>query len=295
MSRLNCRKLCLQMFHILLLAALGIVVTLVVTLLAWQRRLVFFPDSYQPLDEQEARRSLQIVEYETSEGAQAAFYVRPRLGDRPEWLWVVHGGNASRALDWRSFVEDFPDSHTAFLLIDYPGYGLNEGKPSRRAIIEASQAALQRTRETVLAADDGSTSTVHLGLLGHSIGAAATLDLAVCCDAERVVLIAPFTSLMAMARRTVGWPLCLLLLDRFDNARRLEELATRADRPAMTIFHGTADEIIPYHMGRSLADAHRDWVRFYSVPDGHHGWIIESARPAIHEAMMGEKHVFSLR
>jgi molybdopterin synthase catalytic subunit len=44
------------------------------------------------------------------------------------------------------------------------------------------------------------------------------------------VLVAPFTSLVEAARTRVGWPLCHLVLDRFDNRARLDALAAIAGR-----------------------------------------------------------------
>src|SRR5438270_4522219 len=45
----------------------------------------------------------------------------------PKRLWLAFCGNGSLALDWTTILRDYPPYGDAFLLIDYPGYGKNEG------------------------------------------------------------------------------------------------------------------------------------------------------------------------
>jgi pimeloyl-ACP methyl ester carboxylesterase len=93
------------------------------------------------------------------------------------------------------------------------------------------------------------------GAVGHSLGAAAALQYAAKHPLRRLVLISPFTTMWAMAQRSVGWPLCELLTHRFDNPARLSEIAMRG-LPPTAIIHGDHDELIPLAMGRELAQAH---------------------------------------
>src|SRR5205085_1923334 len=86
--------------------------------------------------------------------------------------------------------------------------------------------------------------------LGHSLGAAAALSAADALSLTRVVLLAPFTSMTDMARRTVGWPLCYINRHRFDNLARLAALASRGAR--VHVFHGALDEVIPVALGFAL-------------------------------------------
>ena len=123
------------------------------------------------------------------------------------------------------------------------------------------------------------SSDLGMGVMGHSIGAAAALDLAVAHPPRHLVLVSPFTTLEAMARRAVGWPLCLLLLDRFDNSARMAELAALPDPPRVDIIHGAADDIVPFAMGRDLAGAFPAIARFHEVANADHNLILMSAEP----------------
>lgn len=99
-----------------------------------------------------------------------------------------------------------------------------------------------------------------------------------CPTITRVVLVALFTSLRAMAQRTVGWSLYLLMRGNFDNQARLDELAARTTPPPVLILHGERDSLIPPAMGRALAAAHPGFVHFESVAGADHGDVVEMAR-----------------
>jgi hypothetical protein len=107
-------------------------------------------------------------------------------------------------------------------------------------------------------------------VLGHSLGAAAALQLASEREVAQVVLLAPFTSMLEMARRTVGRPLAQFLRHRFDNRARLAEVLERFPATRVTIIHGTRDEIIPVSMGRELAASAPDRIEYLELPDADH-------------------------
>eukprot|EP00928_Gymnodinium_smaydae_P063968 TRINITY_DN47418_c0_g1_i2.p2 TRINITY_DN47418_c0_g1~~TRINITY_DN47418_c0_g1_i2.p2 ORF type:complete len:279 (-),score=57.64 TRINITY_DN47418_c0_g1_i2:20-856(-) len=110
------------------------------------------------------------------------------------------------ALDWLPFLTRvlavetrFDSSPTiAFLLVDYPGYGGNEGRQSERAFLEASCEAL---RVALSHWEEGSKPAVHM--LGHSLGAAAAAQLACNPGSDiqpgRLIMSASFTSIPDMA------------------------------------------------------------------------------------------------
>jgi hypothetical protein len=69
---------------------------------------------------------------------------------------------------------------------------------------------------------------------------------------QRMVLVAPFTSLLDMARRSVGGPLSHSRSDRYDNRASLR--AVRAHGlPPLAILRGQNDRLIPNSMGAELA------------------------------------------
>jgi pimeloyl-ACP methyl ester carboxylesterase len=254
-------------------------------LLVVQHGLIYHPRPYQG---SEAVGLGQVVDlaFRTSQGAQHCYYVPPPTevgGRRPDRIWVVFSGNASRALDWLHFVQSYPSARDACLLVDYPGYGACAGRASPESIQESADASLNS-----LAAHLGTTSAAlepRLAVLGHSLGAAVALQFASVHPVSRIVLIAPFTSLREMAQRVVGWPLCYALIGNFDNRERLRQITRRSPAPRITILFGKEDEEIPFAMGQELARLFPQ-VDFEPMEGVGHNSILFKAKDRIFAAMM---------
>ncbi|MCX7766272.1 MAG: alpha/beta hydrolase [Candidatus Sumerlaeia bacterium] len=250
-----------------------------------QRRMIYYRSSYSEHYLSKLPDGIIELTYRISCGDQTVFYLPPRVNPRqkPESLWVLFNGRAALALDWLELIRDFPDENAGFLLIEYPGYGKCKGKPSAKRILESSEAGLQRLAEFIQT--DITELEKHLNLLGYSLGTGTSLQFAVRHPIERIILIAPFTSLVDMARLAVGSPLCQMLIDRYDNRARLRELVKRSDPPVVHIFHGDADDTVPFSMGQELAKLHAKQIIFHHIPGANHINIIKFARKQILEVM----------
>jgi len=269
-----------------ILGIILIVIIVVPTLLYFlQRRMIYFPGKYEPGYRDWLPPGAVEIEYETSSGKQVCFYI-PQAGGEgkpPARLWMLFGGNASLALHWLDFIGEFPGEAPAFLLIDYPGYGFCEGRPGFHSIGENSRAAFSalarnlETTEAVLGKE--------LGVMGHSLGCAAALQFAAGHPVKRAILIAPFTSLLEMARRSVGWPLCHILRDRFDNRSVLQQILSRPSPPEIHVLHGTGDEIVPFNMGKSLSDSFPGKIGFHPLEGSDHNSILFDAREEMYRLM----------
>jgi pimeloyl-ACP methyl ester carboxylesterase len=260
-----------------------IVVTPVVFLLGWQSRLIYYPRPYGERDMAELRKAGgRQLAYRTTQGNQTAFYIPPltRANDQPYRIWLCFAGNGSVALDWLYSIENW-DRSCAYLLVDYPQYGLCEGKPNPTSIRESSLAAVKRLAEELQVSIDDLKPK--LSVIGHSIGCAAALMIADDLDLKRAVLISPFTTMTEMGRRILGWPLCHLNRHKFDNRTHLAAIVKKGAR--VTIFHGTDDHNVPISMSRELAGAHSDAVKLIEVAGAGHNDIMSIAETQIASEM----------
>ncbi len=216
-----------------------------------QDKLVFFPRKYG-VELAELEKHYHRLEYETERNGRQFSYYAGLEETIPEKLWILTGGNGSLALDWNMVVElalKLNPKH-GYLLVEYPGYGDCEGKPSRVGIQENMEGAVY-----VLAAflkTDANTVKSNSSFLGHSLGCAVALEATSEWGREEVIVVSPFTSMRDMAGLTVGGPLISLVRHQWDNQAAIKAISKR-DKGNVTIFHGIADRVIPVTMSEELA------------------------------------------
>lgn len=263
----------------LILSLLRILGVLAIVLLICQRWMIYHPRGY---DEATVKHCRALpLPYTTSQGRQVAWVTSLGQG-LPDRVWLVFCGNGTVALDYDGYFGLGARKGDAMVLVDYPSYGQSEGKPSPESIAESVRALVP-----AVAARLGMTVDElrpRMRAFGHSLGCAAALIAMETHGIKNGVLVAPFTSMLDMAYHMVGWPLCHVLLHRFDNLATLERLR-KAGGVRLRVFHGTADEVIPVAMGRKLAALFPDMIQFEAVTDARHNEIIETDRRDILAAM----------
>ena len=129
----------------------------------------------------------------------------------------------------------------AILLVEYPGYGRSSGAPSQKGIERAFCEAYDRALER------GEVDGERILFLGRSVGTGAACALAALRPSRALLLISPFTSIVAHAhRRLVS---SRLVRDPFDNL----SVVRGYDGPVQLV-HGREDRLNPY--GHSLKLKH---------------------------------------
>lgn len=245
---------------------LSLTIFLVTGLLyAFQDNLIYFPFGYSEQELERLREGSTPLAVELSFGRQTAYFIGP---EQPDALWFVFYGNASRAIGWLDFARNFPDTNTSFLLFEYPGFGVSEGKPSPSTALEAQQALFAEAARIFGWEKEGLLKKS--GVLGVSLGSGFALQFAAENTVKRLVLLAPFTSLLDMAGLRFGWPLKYLLRHRLDNEGNLARLHESDPLPQGAILHGISDRTIPVNMGRTLAEPWQATIRFLEFSDCGH-------------------------
>jgi uncharacterized protein len=149
-------------------------------------------------------------------------------------------GNGELIDQWAERVGPLRDAGLGVLLVEYPGYGRSEGKPSEQSITAAMLAAFD------WAAKEPRVDAKRIVAHGRSMGGGAAAQLAIRRPLAALVLESTYTSLADMVRAH-GVP-DFLIRNRFDNVAAL-----RAYRGPVLIAHGIDDEVIPFAHARRLA------------------------------------------
>jgi pimeloyl-ACP methyl ester carboxylesterase len=189
----------------------------------------------------------------------------------------LHGndGNVSTSM---GEVAPLRELGYSILVIDYRGYGISDGSfPSEAKVYQDAEAAWTHL---VRAGVDPSD----LYIYGHSLGGAVAIDLAARHpEAGGVIVESSFTSIYDMAmldRRYALLPVKLLLNQRFESLSKVAALRV----PALYI-HGTADEIVPFEMGRRLFEATTGFKRFAAIDGARHDNNAAVGGPAFRTAI----------
>lgn len=194
-------------------------------------------------------------------------------------MYLVFLGNASTAMDAIDEFEALANATgVGFFMVDYRGYGFNDGAPT-----EAGMTADALGAYDTLAADGWFARGA--GVIGVSIGGGAAFAVADMRPVDRLMTIATFTSLDPIARSVVGWPLCLISRNHWPNDERLARILARPaeERPAgIVLFHDLEDEVVPFSHGRRLADIGGAAVDF-RVRHGDHQSILGSVMGELRE------------
>jgi pimeloyl-ACP methyl ester carboxylesterase len=97
---------------------------------------------------------------------------------------------------------------------------------------------------------------------------------------QRILAIAPFTTLREEAATIVGRSLARLLVENYDNRTRIGEIAKRNPSVRIAIFHGVEDGDIPVRMGRELAQEF-PFIEFFPIKGAGHMSVLTRAHDKI--------------
>lgn len=150
---------------------------------------------------------------------------------------IYFGGNAEAVIaNAQEFGLRFPT--TTIYLVNYRGYGSSTGKPTESGLFSDALAIF----------DSINTSHNHISVIGRSLGSGVAMYLAAHRPADRLALVTPFDSIVAVAKNQFPiFPISLLIKDKFDSI----SLSPKVDAPVL-IIAGQKDTIIPLQHSERL-------------------------------------------
>jgi uncharacterized protein len=212
-----------------------------------QRKLIYFPthdDSFTPLRPWSVAG--EIVGYSRSVA-------------NPGTIWLMTHGNAGQA-SHREYVLPHISAADSLYVLEYPGYGLRGGNPTRDSIDAAAAEAYRILRKEF--------PNTPVGVVGESIGSGPASFLASARPApDKIVLVVPFDTFASVAGEHMPFlPVRAMLKDKWDNISALRGYAGPVD-----IYGATDDRVVPCEHARRLAAALPN-ARFILIPGGHNDW-----------------------
>ena len=259
--------------RVLVGASIAYGVTFIVLWTQLEKRFVFFPVAEVLCTPNDVNLQYEDVRIQTSDGLELrGWFVpgEPETASGPDsnvtWLWLHgNGGNIGHRIGELALAHHRTGAN--IFIFDYRGYGESDGTASEQGTYLDSRAAIEYL------ASRPDVDPDRIVYLGHSLGAAVALELALTRPPMAMVLVSPFASVRDMANLTlpfppVGW----LVRNHYDSISRIRQL----DTPIL-VLHGDQDETVPMSQGRKLYDAANQPKRFQILKGAAHSDTYEVA------------------
>lgn len=191
----------------------------------------------------------------TSFGRIEAWYLPPAGSASAAPLLMFTHGNGELIDYWPEEFDEPRRWGVGVLLVEYPGYGRSEGRPSQPSIRAGMLAAYN------WATHEARVDASRIIPYGRSLGGGAATALSLERAVPAQILESTFTSVAAFAAR-FGTP-SYLVRDRFDSVA-----AIKSFKGPILILHGDRDDIVPPHHARALAAASTNATLKF-LPCGH--------------------------
>lgn len=199
--------------------------------------------------------NVEDVTLSAEDGATLRGWLQKPAGKQTFPLVIVFG---SAVREVSSLLEQQKAADWGWLMVNYRGFGLSEGRPNEDLVISDAKLVYD------YAVGRADVDAGRVVVLGRSIGSAVAISLASERTLAGVILGTPFTSLAEVAN--LRYPgISLLVGDRYDSASR----APRVRYPALFLIAGN-DQVAPPDSGERLAQVWGGEARVVRIPGASH-------------------------
>ena len=224
---------------------------------AFQRDLQYFPSRRDPSPQSVGLAGVDRVALRTADGETLDLWISPARANRPTILFLH--GNAGEIADRADRFAFYQSRGYGVAFLSWRGYGGSTGSPSETGLLADAKAAYDHLRARAIPPD-------HIVLVGESLGTGPAVVTAAQNPVAAVILEAPYSAAVDIARQAYPWlPVGLLMKDQYRSRDHIDGIGA-----PLLILHGQNDRVIPQGFGRRLFDAARDPKTFLSLgPVGH--------------------------
>src|SRR3990170_663136 len=221
------------------------------------RLFMYFPDPTHVGPAEAGLDGVKEIEIVIADGVTLVAWHAPAREDKPTILYFH--GNAANAANRAPRIETIRENGFGVFYLNNRGYGGSGGRPTEENNVADAIAAYDHL--TKLGVPAG-----RMVAYGESLGSGQAVKLAAARPVAAVVLEAPLTSTLDVARTTYFWlPLGLLITDQYNNERNIRTVTA-----PVLVLHGEQDAVIPVEMGWRVYRAANKPKRIELFPQGTH-------------------------
>lgn len=178
-------------------------------------------------------------------------------------LVIYFHGNKENVNHYARFANGFTRNGYEVWMPDYPGFGKSTGKLTEQILYDEALQVYKMAR-TRYRPDQ-------IILYGKSMGTGIAAELASVRDCKRLILETPYYSFTSLTK-IAFWMYPVDLLMHFK--MRTHEYLAKVTAP-VTIFHGTADGVIPYFNAARLKNHLKPGDEFITIKGGSHNNLMD--------------------
>ena len=230
---------------VVMLGLLLVGVLVVGALWAFQRKIIYQPDTVPPPPAAQVIPGAQDITLHTADELELSAWLVPADPATDRGFAVLYApGNGGNREGRAGIAELLANRGLTVLLLDYRGFGGNPGSPSEQGTMLDLLAGVEALHAAGFAAEK-------LIYFGESIGGGVVANAQVEIPPAGIVLRSPFTELADVAAKMVPWlPVRLLLRDKYPVVEQLSASAVPT-----TVIYGDADTIVPTELSKQVAEA----------------------------------------
>ena len=221
------------------------------------RLFMYFPDPTRVAPVEVGLNGVREIEIAVADGTTLTAWQASAKDDKPTILYFH--GNGANAASRAPKIQKIREQGFGVFYLNNRGYGGSGGRPTEKDNIADAIATYDHLIEL-------GTPAGKIVAYGESLGSGQAVRLGAARPVAAVVLEAPLTSTIDVARSTYFWlPLGLLITDKYNNERNI-----RLVKAPVLVLHGAQDGVIPVEMGWRVYRAANEPKRIELFPQGTH-------------------------
>lgn len=247
----------------------GIIIILLGVIFWWQDKLIFFPEKVPVTYRYSFQQPFKEVFLDTPDGNK--IHALHFKFNQPKGVILYFHGNAGSLRSWGYLAEELLAYDYDVFMPDYRSFGKSTGKLSPNNLYRDAQLAYNYLRQTY--PED------KIIIFGRSIGSGVATKLASENKPKLLLLETPFYNFADVANTHYPFlPVALLLRYTFRSDKWIKKVTC-----PVYIFHGTADEVVPFSSGVKLAELINNPNNLVVIKGGGHNNL--SSFPAYRQAL----------
>lgn len=241
--------------------------------------LLYYPTDKKYFDPSQVKLQQEDVSFLDADGRKIqAWWFSAKTKDS-KGTFVFFHGNAENMTSHFLAMSWLPESGYNYLIFDYPGYGLSEGKPNPKDNVTSGVAAIEWVQKN----KDQRPLIIYGQSMGGIIAVRTFLEIKNKIPVKALISDGSFYSFQRIAKHKLSmhwltWPLqslsYLVLSDEYATKKRMGEISPTP----LLVIHGDQDVVVEPRWSDEMFEMAKEPKQLWRIPEAQHGdvfWVAD--------------------